>query len=297
MTTFEWGGYTVEMDGEATKAWYNKADAWGCECGHCRNFLALARDRQLPPELLELLDELSIPPEKATYVGEFCMVNGKPYYQVNYRLAGRILSGPESKGELGFGEKDSYPYPTDFPTPDFDLSCFLVLPWVLKEPISGPHHIILSSDLGKDTNQIEALLQEVISTALWCEGVEVQCEINVLLTDDEGIHEINLEQRNVDAPTDVLSFPMFDLEPGDRPSIEDADPGTLLVPLGDMVLNLDRARAQGKEYGHGAKREIAYLAVHSVLHLLGYDHMDEGPMKAQMRRREEAVLEELGMGR
>lgn len=159
------------------------------------------------------------------------------------------------------------------------------------------HHIILSSDLDRDTAEIETLLQEVISTALSCEGVEVPCEIDVLLTDDEGIHEINREQRDVDAPTDVLSFPMFELAPGDKPTPDDADPGTGLVPLGDMVLNLDRAKAQGEEYGHGTRREIAYLAVHSILHLLGYDHMDEGPQKRRMREREEAIMTELGIGR
>ena len=83
----------------------------------------------------------------------------------------------------------------------------------------------------------------------------------------------------------------------ENPTAEDADPGTGLVPLGDMVLSLERAEAQGKEFGHGTRREVAYLAVHSVLHLLGYDHMDEGPMKAQMRQREEAILGQLGIGR
>ena len=77
----------------------------------------------------------------------------------------------------------------------------------------------------------------------------------------------------------------------------EADPGTGLVPLGDMVLSLERAEAQGGEYGHGAEREAAYLAVHSVLHLLGYDHLDEGPMKARMREREEAILAALGITR
>ena len=140
-------------------------------------------------------------------------------------------------------------------------------------------------------------MRRVIPAALSIEGVTVPWEVDVLLTDDEGIHAINLSQRGVDAPTDVLSFPMFDLKPGDKPSEADADPGSHLVPLGDMVLNLDRVRSQGEEYGHGERREAAYLAVHSILHLLGYDHMDDGPMKAQMRRREEAILEELGMGR
>lgn len=101
----------------------------------------------------------------------------------------------------------------------------------------------------------------------------------------------------MDAPTDVLSFPMFEFVPGDKPAEEDIEPGSGLVPLGDMVLNLDRVRSQGEEYGHGPRRECAYLAVHSVLHLLGYDHMDDGPMKAQMRQREEAILGQLGIGR
>jgi len=159
------------------------------------------------------------------------------------------------------------------------------------------HDIIISSEVEEDTTGIEDLLRQVIPAALEAEGVCVGCEIDVLLTDDAGIHAINLDQRGVDAPTDVLSFPMFDLKPGDKPGPEDADPATGLVPLGDMVLNLDRVRAQGEEYGHGPRRECAYLAVHSVLHLLGYDHMDEGPMKAQMRGREEAILSELGIER
>ena len=141
------------------------------------------------------------------------------------------------------------------------------------------------------------LLRQVIPAALEAEGVAVPWEVDVLFTDDEGIHQINLEQREVDRPTDVLSFPMFDLRPGEHPAEEDADPGTGLVPLGDMVISLERAKAQGEEYGHGTRREVAYLAVHSVLHLLGYDHMDEGPMKAQMRAREEAILQQLGITR
>ena len=124
------------------------------------------------------------------------------------------------------------------------------------------------------------------------------CEVDVLLTDDEGIHQINLEQRGVDAPTDVLSFPMFEFAPGQPPAEEaEIDPETGLLPLGDMVVSMERARAQGEEYGHGTKRELAYLAVHSVLHLLGYDHMDDGPQKARMRAREEAILNQLGITR
>lgn len=159
------------------------------------------------------------------------------------------------------------------------------------------HKILLSSELTEDTAELEALLREVIPAALQAEGIGLPCEIDVLLTNDAGIHAINLAQRGVDAPTDVLSFPMLELSPGDKPTAADADPGTGLVALGDMVLNLDRVRSQGEEYGHGPRRECAYLAVHSILHLLGYDHMDDGPMKEQMRKREEAILGELGIGR
>ncbi len=114
---------------------------------------------------------------------------------------------------------------------------------------------------------------------LAAEEVEGPCELSVLLTDDGGIHAINREFRDVDRPTDVLSFPMGD-----------TDPATGRYLLGDMVLNVDRARTQGEELGHGADHEISYLTVHSVLHLLGYDHVDEGPMKREMRAREKAIM-------
>ena len=159
------------------------------------------------------------------------------------------------------------------------------------------HEIIIDSELEEDTSAVEELLSKVIPAVLEAEGVELACEVNVLLTDDAGIHEINLEQRDVDRPTDVLSFPMFEFQPGDKPTEEDADPATDLVPLGDMVLSLERAREQAAEFGHSVEREMAYLCVHSILHLLGYDHMDEGPMKAQMREREEVILNVLGITR
>ena len=158
------------------------------------------------------------------------------------------------------------------------------------------HEILIETEVD-GAEPYADLLRQVIPAALAAEHVEVPCEVDVLFTDDEGIHAINLEQREVDRPTDVLSFPMFELQPGEHPTAADADPGTGLVPLGDMVLSLERAQAQGAEFGHGTRREVAYLAVHSVLHLLGYDHMDEGPMKKQMRAREEAILAGLGIER
>ncbi len=159
------------------------------------------------------------------------------------------------------------------------------------------HEIILDAEV-EVPETIPAKLKEVITATLAAERVELPCEINVLLTNDEGIHQINLDMRDVDRATDVLSFPMFELEPGIPPEGEEyLDPATELCPLGDMVISLERAEAQAQEFGHSLEREICYLTVHSVLHLLGYDHMDDGPMKARMRGREEAILGELGITR
>ena len=138
---------------------------------------------------------------------------------------------------------------------------------------------------------VSSIIIKCIETTLAAEGINVPCEINVLVTNDKGIHAINLASRQIDRPTDVLSFPMFQLEPGNPPAdweeYEDFETG--LVPLGDMCISLERAQAQAKEFGHSARREVGYLTIHSMLHLLGYDHLDEGPMKKQMRGREEAI--------
>ena len=147
---------------------------------------------------------------------------------------------------------------------------------------------------------VASIIKKCINATLEAEGVTAACEINVLVTNDKGIHAINLASRQIDRPTDVLSFPMFQLEPGNPPAdweeYEDFETG--LVPLGDMCISLERAQAQAKEFGHSAKREVGYLTIHSMLHLLGYDHLDEGPMKAQMRGREEAIANTIpGMSR
>ena len=147
---------------------------------------------------------------------------------------------------------------------------------------------------------VSSIIKKCIQATLDAEGVTADCEINVLVTNDKGIHAINLASRQIDRPTDVLSFPMFQLEPGNPPEdweeYEDFETG--LVPLGDMCISLERAQAQAKEFGHSAKREVGYLTIHSMLHLLGYDHLDEGPMKAQMRGREEAIAATIpGMSR
>ena len=159
------------------------------------------------------------------------------------------------------------------------------------------HYIPITADVPGISDEKRAFIRRVIRTALAAEGVTFPCEIDVLLTHDAGIHQINLDMRQVDRATDVLSFPEFDLTPGQLPDEEDADPGTGLVPLGDMVISMEHVAAQAKEYGHSNRRELAYLVVHSVLHLLGYDHLDEGPMKKQMRSREEAIMKLLKLER
>ena len=161
------------------------------------------------------------------------------------------------------------------------------------------HDIYIDWELS-GPNPYRPLLTRVITAALAAEGVQVPCGVDVLLTTDEGIREINREQRAIDAATDVLSFPMLELTPGvppDGTGEDQRDPETGLCPLGDMVISVERAQAQAAEFGHSVQREMAYLAVHSVLHLLGYDHLDEGSQKAQMRAREEAILEGLGVTR
>ncbi len=147
-----------------------------------------------------------------------------------------------------------------------------------------------------EKNDLQSLaLRRIILTCIHAtlaeEKISARCEINVLVTNDEGIRTINRESRQIDKATDVLSFPMFQLVPGEPPADwEDfRDPQTGLVPLGDMCISRERAMAQAQEFGHSLRREVGYLTIHSMLHLLGYDHLDEGPMKKQMRGREEQI--------
>ena len=147
---------------------------------------------------------------------------------------------------------------------------------------------------------VSSVIKKCIEATLMAEGIHIPCEINVLVTNDRGIHAINLASRQIDRPTDVLSFPMFDLEAGNPPVDweEYLDPETDLCPLGDMCISLQRAQLQAKEFGHSARREVGYLTIHSMLHLLGYDHLDEGVQKRQMRAREEAIAATIpGMSR
>ena len=150
---------------------------------------------------------------------------------------------------------------------------------------------IVFEQLSLQTLVIKSIIRKCIHATLDAERISVPCEINVLITDDAGIQVVNRESRSLDKPTDVLSFPMFQLEPGNPPTdwVDYQDPDTGLVPLGDMCISLERAIAQAEEFGHSTRREVGYLTIHSMLHLLGYDHLDEGEMKKQMRSREEAI--------
>ncbi|HLH25667.1 MAG TPA: rRNA maturation RNase YbeY [Chloroflexota bacterium] len=141
-----------------------------------------------------------------------------------------------------------------------------------------------------------ALLRRAVAAALTAEGRGHGHAVDVRVTDDATIHALNRAHRGVDRPTDVLSFPLQDAA-----ALRESDVGFVLPPgaavhLGDIVLSWPRAVAQAAEYGHTVEREAAYLAVHGVLHLLGYDH--EEPADARMMRaHEEAVMERLGLGR
>lgn len=138
------------------------------------------------------------------------------------------------------------------------------------------------------------LIKKAVAAALEVQGISVPCQISVLLTDDGGIQALNREFRSMDKPTDVLSFPANEMTEGEfHPEDMETDPKTGRVLLGDMAISLERCAAQGEEFGHGVRRELQYLTVHSVLHLLGYDHVDEGEMKRRMRQREKAVMEKI----
>ena len=147
---------------------------------------------------------------------------------------------------------------------------------------------------------VSGIIRKCIEATLKAEEIPVPCEINVLVTNDQGIRAINAASREIDSATDVLSFPMFELVPGNPPEDWEnyLDPETELCPLGDMCISLQREEAQAKEFGHSSRREVGYLTIHSMLHLLGYDHLDEGPQKKQMRAREETIAATIpGMSR
>jgi probable rRNA maturation factor len=134
----------------------------------------------------------------------------------------------------------------------------------------------------------EGQLRHLVETALRAEGFSGTVELSLTLTDDAAVQRLNREFRGVDAPTDVLSFPLLSSE--ESPFVPPPDG---ILHLGDVVLSYPRAVAQAAEYGHSVQRELGYLTVHGVLHLLGYDHESEAD-KERMRAREEAILSEAG---
>ena len=135
------------------------------------------------------------------------------------------------------------------------------------------------------------LVRRACKAVLKFENFQYPAEVSVSFVDDEEIHRMNLEYRNVDRSTDVLSFPLT--ENGDY----EVSPDSGCVPLGDIVISIEHAQAQAEEFGHSFEREVAYLTVHSMLHLLGYDHEAGGLEQVRMREREEGVLKQLGLPR
>ena len=134
------------------------------------------------------------------------------------------------------------------------------------------------------TYKLKMLIRRAVNATLEYENVEDDCEVSITFCDDEKIRELNKKFRNIDKATDVLSFPLFDEDglDGFVPEME--------CMLGDIVISLERARAQAEEFGHSYEREAAFLAVHSVLHLLGYDHETGEEDELDMRRRQSDVM-------
>ncbi|MBE6535094.1 MAG: rRNA maturation RNase YbeY [Ruminococcaceae bacterium] len=152
--------------------------------------------------------------------------------------------------------------------------------------------IYFMNESGEDvTYKQKMLLREAVKATLDYEGFQNDVQISVTFVDDEGIRAINNSYRNIDKATDVLSFPLTDFEGGEEPPTDEPE-----IALGDIVISLERARAQAAEFGHSFDREIAFLTVHSMLHLLGYDHVDSEEDDKEMRARQSAILEKIGLG-
>lgn len=144
----------------------------------------------------------------------------------------------------------------------------------------------------------EEIIRKVISYSSDFIHCPYETEVNVVITDNDGIHQINKEYRNIDRPTDVLSFPMIEYEkPGDFSAIEEENedlfnPETGELVLGDIMISIEKMREQAMEYGHSELRELAFLVAHSMLHLFGYDHMEENERKS-MEEAQRNILDDL----
>ena len=149
---------------------------------------------------------------------------------------------------------------------------------------------------------VEELVEKIALQVLDTEGCEYEAQVNVLLTDNEGIHQYNKEYRNIDRETDVLSFPnvdfeeegVFDISEDMEADYFDPDTGELI--LGDIIISVDKVLEQAESFGHSVKREFAFLVAHSMLHLCGYDHMEPEEAKV-MEEKQEAALQALGITR
>lgn len=146
------------------------------------------------------------------------------------------------------------------------------------------------------TREMERMLTQVLNKAAEVYGIEPQAEVSVVLADDDYIHQLNHQYRGKDRPTDVLSFAMNDHCAGEHEPAIAAAPDDSEILLGDIVISLETTARQAEEFGHGLERELAYLTVHGMLHLLGYDHEAEAE-RAEMRQEEEHVLSLLGITR
>jgi len=141
------------------------------------------------------------------------------------------------------------------------------------------------------TYKMKMLIREAVETTLDFEDFQNHCEVSVTFTDNEGIHELNKKFREVDKPTDVLSFPLFDFEgETDEPPVDE-----IMSNLGDIVISLEKAKEQAEEYGHSFEREVAFLCVHSMLHLLGYDHETSDEDDVEMRSKQTEIMRIMGL--
>lgn len=142
------------------------------------------------------------------------------------------------------------------------------------------------------------IIKNVVNYSLDYVNCPYETELNVTLTDNEEIHRINKEFRNIDSPTDVLSFPMIEyMKPGDFSVVEDNEqdyfePDSGELVLGDIIISLEKVYSQADEYGHTPKRELAFLVAHSMLHLFGYDHMDDAE-RSDMEKKQKEILDAL----
>lgn len=157
--------------------------------------------------------------------------------------------------------------------------------------------VIIENEYQEDVLEgYEAIIEEIVEAALDYEKCPYECQVNVTLVDDETIHQVNLEFRQIDRATDVLSFPALEYEEAgefdwlEEDGIGCFDPESGELILGDIMISMDKVQAQAEEYGHSLRREFAFLIAHSMLHLMGYDHMEEDE-RAVMERKQEEILQ------